>query len=103
MNDFPAHRAEQSPMSISNHRPPKRARRAERIYSLGEFAALNSISKACLLRAIALGDGPRVVKITSKRLGIRESDGAAWQAERAAHTPSIGPVNLAKLVAGKAA
>jgi len=54
----------------------------ERIYTLGEFAALNSICKATLTRSIARGDGARVIQLSPRRFGIRESDGAAWQAAR---------------------
>jgi predicted DNA-binding transcriptional regulator AlpA len=54
----------------------------DRIWTLDEFAKLNSISTATLARAIARGDGPPVVKLSLRRLGIRESDGAAWQAAR---------------------
>ena len=78
-------------MSRLNRRQRELVRHVDRIWTLDEFAKLNSISAATLARAIARGDGPKVVKLPLRRLGIRESDGAAWQAariqERASQVP----------------
>jgi predicted DNA-binding transcriptional regulator AlpA len=69
-------------MSKSNRRQRELARHPDRILTYDQFAALCSISTATLARSIARGDGPPVVKLSPRRLGIRESDGAAWQAAR---------------------
>jgi predicted DNA-binding transcriptional regulator AlpA len=58
------------------------ARHLDRIWTFEEFAKQNSISTATLERVIRRGEGPKVVKLSPRRLGIRESDGAAWQAAR---------------------
>jgi predicted DNA-binding transcriptional regulator AlpA len=54
----------------------------DRIFTLDEFAKLNSLSAMTLYRVIRRGDGPKVVQLSPRRLGIRESDGAKWQAAR---------------------
>jgi predicted DNA-binding transcriptional regulator AlpA len=69
-------------MSKLSRRQRQLARHTERIWSFGEFAALNGIAKITLTRSIARGDGPPVIKLSPHRLGIRDSDGAAWQAAR---------------------
>jgi predicted DNA-binding transcriptional regulator AlpA len=69
-------------MSKSKRRQRPLARHPERIWSFREFAALNGICTATLTRSIARGEGPPVIKISPRRFGIRESDGAAWQAAR---------------------
>jgi predicted DNA-binding transcriptional regulator AlpA len=58
------------------------ARHVDRILTFDEFAKLNGFSVATLARAIARGEGPKVIKLSPRRFGIRERDGAAWQAER---------------------
>ena len=68
-------------MSKPRHRERAPAR-LDRILSFDEFAELNGFSKTTLRRAIARGEGPPVVKLSPRRLGIRESDGAAWQVAR---------------------
>jgi predicted DNA-binding transcriptional regulator AlpA len=67
---------------LKNHRRQQQLAQVERIWSLDEFAAINSMHPTTLYRAIKRGDGPPVVKLSLRRLGIRESDGAAWQAAR---------------------
>jgi predicted DNA-binding transcriptional regulator AlpA len=53
-----------------------------RVLSLREAAALNGISWMTLKRLIARGDGPRILQISPKRIGIRVIDNARWQAAR---------------------
>ena len=62
----------------------KRRRRVavERVYSLPEFARLNNIADRTLLRLIRRGEGPRIMQVSPNRIGIRESEGAEWQASR---------------------
>jgi predicted DNA-binding transcriptional regulator AlpA len=57
-------------------------RQVDRIWTLDEFAKLNRISTTTLGRLVARGEGPPIVKLSLRRLGIRERDGAAWQAAR---------------------
>jgi predicted DNA-binding transcriptional regulator AlpA len=53
----------------------------DRVLSIREWAAVNGFSLATA-RRILKGDGPKppVLQLSSRRLGIRESDNAAWQA-----------------------
>ena len=67
-------------MSKLNRRPYERTRNVDRIFTLDEFAKLNRISTSTLERTIARGEGPKLVQLSLRRLGIRERDGAAWQA-----------------------
>ena len=68
---------------LKNHRRQHGlARYVEPILTLEQFAALNSISAQTLYRTIKRGEGPKVVRLSPRRLGIRESDGAKWQAAR---------------------
>jgi predicted DNA-binding transcriptional regulator AlpA len=69
-------------MSSQLNRRQRRLAHVDRILTLHEFAKLNSISTMTLMRTIRRGDGPKVIKLSLRRFGIRESDGAAWQAER---------------------
>ena len=69
-------------MSKLNRRQGALARQVDRIWTIPEFAKVNRISKTTLSRTIARGDGPKVVRLSLRRLGIRERDGAAWQAAR---------------------
>jgi predicted DNA-binding transcriptional regulator AlpA len=68
-------------MSKLNRRQRELAH-VDRILTIDEFAKLNSISVMTLYRAIRRGHGPKVIKLSLRRIGIRESDGAAWQAAR---------------------
>ena len=67
---------------MSKLKRQRRLAHVDRILTLDEFAELNSISPMTLYRSIRRGDGPKVIKVSLRRRGIRESDGAAWQAER---------------------
>jgi predicted DNA-binding transcriptional regulator AlpA len=67
---------------MSSKSSRRQAARAERVYTLRQFAALNSIALMTLLRLIDRGEGPPVIQLSPHRLGIRESDGAAWQSAR---------------------
>jgi hypothetical protein len=49
---------------------------------LKEFAAINNICEMTLVRLIRRGQGPRLIQISPHRIGVRESDGAEWQASR---------------------
>jgi predicted DNA-binding transcriptional regulator AlpA len=52
----------------------------DRVLTIRQWAALNGFSLATA-RRILKGDGPKppVLQLSSRRLGIRESDNAVWQ------------------------
>jgi predicted DNA-binding transcriptional regulator AlpA len=56
----------------------------DRVLSFRMWCALNGFSTATG-RRILKGDGPKplVVQLSQRRIGIRESDNAAWQQSRA--------------------
>jgi predicted DNA-binding transcriptional regulator AlpA len=53
-----------------------------KVLSIRECAALNGISWMTLKRRIKAGDGPRIIQISPKRIGVRVIDNAKWQASR---------------------
>jgi predicted DNA-binding transcriptional regulator AlpA len=57
-------------------------RAPDRVYTLREWAQLNALSLRTARRLVAEGNGPRIIQLTSRRVGVRESDAAAWQAAR---------------------
>jgi predicted DNA-binding transcriptional regulator AlpA len=82
---------------LSLHKPPSEPKRAHdggnmrnpvtqtspndpgnRVRSFREAAAAAGISLATLRRRIADGTGPRVVRVSVRRVGIRDRDFAAW-------------------------
>jgi predicted DNA-binding transcriptional regulator AlpA len=50
----------------------------DRVRSLAETAAMLGISIATLRRLIAAGTGPKVIRLSPRRIGIRDSDRAAY-------------------------
>lgn len=56
---------------------------AARVVSLRTAAALAGISTVTLRRLIASGNGPRVLRLSERRLGIRVSDLRDWLESRA--------------------
>jgi prophage regulatory protein len=58
-----------------------------RVRSLSETAAAAGISLATLRRRIADGTGPRVVRLSTRRVGIRESDFGQWLDNRTQDVP----------------
>jgi predicted DNA-binding transcriptional regulator AlpA len=55
----------------------------DRVLSFRAWCAVNAFSEATGRRIIERGEGPRVLQLSPRRIGIRESDNAAWQAARA--------------------
>jgi predicted DNA-binding transcriptional regulator AlpA len=53
-----------------------------RVLTVKECAQLNGISWMTLKRLIARGDGPVIIQLSPKRIGIRVIDNAKWQAAR---------------------
>jgi predicted DNA-binding transcriptional regulator AlpA len=65
-----------------HHSPVERDQR-NRVLSFRAWCELNGFSEATGRRLIKSGEGPRVLQLSPRRIGIRESDNAAWQAARA--------------------
>jgi hypothetical protein len=55
---------------------------ALRVYSIEQWADICGISKRAAEYLIANGEGPRVIRLTKYRRGIRACDLARWQIER---------------------
>jgi predicted DNA-binding transcriptional regulator AlpA len=53
-----------------------------RVITTQEFADSNGLSLATVKRMIARGTGPRVIRLSTKRVGIRLADALAWQEGR---------------------
>ena len=65
----------QIPYSATNPTP-------DRVRSLRDTADLLGISVATLRRLIADGVGPKVVRVSERRPGIRDSERERWLSER---------------------
>lgn len=61
---------------------------SDRVLTLAQWYTLNGFSRATAQRLIARGEGPRLIKLSSRRIGIRLSDHRAWQASRLIETAS---------------
>jgi predicted DNA-binding transcriptional regulator AlpA len=55
----------------------------DRVLSFRHWCEINNFSKATGHRLIKAGDGPPILQLSKRRIGIRESDNAAWQSSRA--------------------
>jgi predicted DNA-binding transcriptional regulator AlpA len=55
---------------------------SDRVLTLAQWYTLNGFSRATAQRLIARGEGPRLIKLSERRIGIRLSDHRAWQAAR---------------------
>jgi predicted DNA-binding transcriptional regulator AlpA len=65
---------------VTSKQPP--ALTPDRVLTLDQWCELNSLGRNTAKRLIANGDGPAIVQLSPRRIGIRESDAAAWQAAR---------------------
>lgn len=54
----------------------------DRVRNLRDTASLLGISLATLRRLIARGIGPKVVRVSDRRSGIRDSERERWLSER---------------------
>jgi predicted DNA-binding transcriptional regulator AlpA len=54
----------------------------DRVLTLAQWYTLNGFSRATAQRLIARGEGPRLIKLSERRIGIRLSDHREWQASR---------------------
>jgi predicted DNA-binding transcriptional regulator AlpA len=68
-------------MQVSSHEDV-RTDRDDRVLTLRQWCALNSLSFDTGKRIIKSGQGPRVMQLSSRRIGIRVSDNRAWQEGR---------------------
>jgi hypothetical protein len=55
----------------------------DRVLTFRMWCAVNEFSLATGRRIVKRGESPRVLQLSPRRIGIRESDNAAWQAARA--------------------
>jgi hypothetical protein len=76
------------PAGIGHNRPPisidmPRIGRnmPDQVFSLKQWAELNALSLRTARRLVAEGDLP-VLRLSGRRIGVRASDAAKWQAER---------------------
>jgi predicted DNA-binding transcriptional regulator AlpA len=70
---------------IAASRKPDRdklLRRPDAVLSFAQWCALNGFSKATGRRIVKRGEGPPVLQLSPRRIGVRESDNRAWQAAR---------------------
>jgi hypothetical protein len=61
----------------------------DRVMSLSEWARLANISPRTARDVIARGDGPRVVQLSHKRLGIRVCDHREWLDARTRNSKAV--------------
>jgi hypothetical protein len=64
-----------------NGSPPVEHR--DRVLTLQQWCEVNGFSLATGRRILDSGDGPPVLQLFPRRIGIKESANAAWQASRA--------------------
>ena len=53
-----------------------------RVLTIQEWAGLTGISLATAKRLLREGDGPAVIQLSERRIGIRTIDHTRWLAER---------------------
>jgi predicted DNA-binding transcriptional regulator AlpA len=59
-----------------------RPQHRDRVFSFREWCSVNGFSKATGQRLLRAGEGPPVLQLSSRRIGIRVADNATWQASR---------------------
>jgi predicted DNA-binding transcriptional regulator AlpA len=52
------------------------------VLTLNQWCQLNGIGRNTGKRLIKTGDGPAIIQLSPRRIGIRLGDNAAWQAAR---------------------
>jgi hypothetical protein len=62
--------------------PPVEPHR-DKVLTLAQWAAVNGFSIATARRILDSGDGPPLLQLSPRRVGIKESANAEWQASRA--------------------
>jgi predicted DNA-binding transcriptional regulator AlpA len=51
----------------------------DRVFSFRQWCEINGFSERTGHRIIDSGTGPKVLQLSERRIGIRESDNARWQ------------------------
>ena len=71
-------------MSIDYQRQPPSASISSpnRVLTLRQWAELNSLGYRTAQRIIASGNGPKIVQLGDRRIGITEAHNREWQASR---------------------
>src|SRR5262249_2849542 len=59
-----------------------RAALRDRVLTFRQWCEVNNFSRMTGHRILKAGEGPPVLQLSPRRIGIRESDNAAWQASR---------------------
>jgi predicted DNA-binding transcriptional regulator AlpA len=78
---------------LENHSSASIVPTDDRVVSLNETARTAGISIATLRRRIADGSGPRLVRVTERRVGVRVRDLRAWlDAHTSAEQTATGQV-----------
>ena len=54
----------------------------DRVLTFRQWCAVNAFSEATGCRILKSGNGPPVLDLSDRRIGIRESDNRAWQLSR---------------------
>ena len=55
---------------------------SQRVLTFKQWCELNGFSERTGHRILKSGDGPKVLQLSPRRIGIGENDNAAWQARR---------------------
>jgi predicted DNA-binding transcriptional regulator AlpA len=53
-----------------------------KVLTLKEWARLTGVSFQTAKRLIAAGEGPRIIQLSTKRMGVRMIDAARWSEQR---------------------
>jgi predicted DNA-binding transcriptional regulator AlpA len=53
-----------------------------KVLTLKQWAKLTGVSFQTAKRLIAAGDGPRIIQLSTKRIGVRMIDAARWSEQR---------------------
>jgi predicted DNA-binding transcriptional regulator AlpA len=68
------------------HKPERQEHDLEhrdKVLTFRQWCQVNGFSKATGHRLIKAGEGPSILQLSPRRIGIKESANAAWQASRA--------------------
>jgi predicted DNA-binding transcriptional regulator AlpA len=70
-------------MTLREHEIERRdLEHCDKVLSFAQWCAVNNFSKATGRRLIRAGEGPPVLQLSPRRIGVRESDNRVWQAAR---------------------
>jgi predicted DNA-binding transcriptional regulator AlpA len=56
--------------------------RSNRVLTLRQWAEINSLGYRTAQRILASGDGPKVIQLGERRIGITEAHNTEWQSSR---------------------